>query len=90
MAAAAAVTGKLSDVRSLELAHVPTPGLGGAPASSLLSSLYEGAVGSAGPVIRESTAEAGGGGMPAFTNLKGVAAPLDIQNVDTDMIIPKE
>ena len=28
--------------------------------------------------------------MPVFTNLKGVAAPLDIQNVDTDMIIPKE
>ena len=28
--------------------------------------------------------------MPVFNNLKGVAAPLDIQNVDTDMIIPKE
>ena len=28
--------------------------------------------------------------MPKFTNLKGVAAPLDIQNIDTDMIIPKE
>ena len=28
--------------------------------------------------------------MPEFTNLKGVTAPLDIQNVDTDMIIPKE
>ena len=25
-----------------------------------------------------------------FTTLKGIAAPLDIQNVDTDMIIPKE
>jgi 3-isopropylmalate dehydratase len=41
-------------------------------------------------VIRESEGASGGGGMPAFTNLKGVAAPLDIQNVDTDMIIPKE
>ena len=28
--------------------------------------------------------------MPKFTNLKGVTAPLDIQNIDTDMIIPKE
>ncbi len=29
-------------------------------------------------------------GMPKFTTLKGVAAPLDIQNIDTDMIIPKQ
>lgn len=28
--------------------------------------------------------------MPKFTTLRGVAAPLDIQNVDTDMIIPKQ
>ena len=33
---------------------------------------------------------AGGGGIPKFINLKGTAAPLDIQNIDTDMIIPKE
>ena len=29
-------------------------------------------------------------GLPKFTTLTGVAAPLDIQNIDTDMIIPKE
>jgi 3-isopropylmalate dehydratase len=29
-------------------------------------------------------------GLPKFEVLKGVAAPLDIQNIDTDMIIPKE
>jgi len=29
-------------------------------------------------------------GLPKFGVLKGVAAPLDIQNIDTDMIIPKE
>jgi 3-isopropylmalate dehydratase small subunit len=28
--------------------------------------------------------------MPTFNVLKGVAAPLDIQNIDTDMIIPKD
>ncbi|KAG1253403.1 hypothetical protein G6F68_011354 [Rhizopus microsporus] len=28
--------------------------------------------------------------MPPFTTLKGYAAPLDISNVDTDMIIPKQ
>jgi 3-isopropylmalate dehydratase len=29
-------------------------------------------------------------GLPTFTTLTGVAAALDIQNIDTDMIIPKE
>ena len=29
-------------------------------------------------------------GLPKFTVLTGVVAPLDIQNIDTDMIIPKE
>ena len=28
--------------------------------------------------------------MQAFKTLTGVAAPLDIMNVDTDMIIPKQ
>ena len=60
--------------------------------------MYAEATASAGPVIREQSAAgadsgAGGGeaaGMPVFRVLKGKAAPLDIQNVDTDMIIPKE
>jgi hypothetical protein len=29
-------------------------------------------------------------GLPKFTKLTGKSAPLDIQNIDTDMIIPKE
>ena len=29
-------------------------------------------------------------GMPSFTTLKGKAAALDLQNIDTDMIIPKQ
>merc|ERR1719277_914069 len=32
----------------------------------------------------------GGGGMPKFTTLAGTSAKLDIQNIDTDMIIPKQ
>jgi 3-isopropylmalate/(R)-2-methylmalate dehydratase small subunit len=28
--------------------------------------------------------------MEKFTVLEGVAAPLDVVNVDTDMILPKE
>eukprot|EP00401_Gymnodinium_catenatum_P036121 CAMPEP_0117623494 /NCGR_PEP_ID=MMETSP0784-20121206/88676_1 /TAXON_ID=39447 /ORGANISM="" /LENGTH=760 /DNA_ID=CAMNT_0005427447 /DNA_START=50 /DNA_END=2332 /DNA_ORIENTATION=- len=35
-------------------------------------------------------AKVGSAGMPPFTTLTGVAAPLDMQNVDTDMIIPKQ
>lgn len=85
MAAAAAVTGRLTDVRMLEFAALPTPAV-----SELQTEHYGLAGPSAGPIIRESTGSTKGGGMPSFTNLKGVAAPLDIQNVDTDMIIPKE
>eukprot|EP00573_Skeletonema_grethae_P005023 CAMPEP_0201693046 /NCGR_PEP_ID=MMETSP0578-20130828/5756_1 /ASSEMBLY_ACC=CAM_ASM_000663 /TAXON_ID=267565 /ORGANISM="Skeletonema grethea, Strain CCMP 1804" /LENGTH=806 /DNA_ID=CAMNT_0048178507 /DNA_START=220 /DNA_END=2640 /DNA_ORIENTATION=+ len=35
-------------------------------------------------------AAGGAAGLPKFNVLTGVAAPLDIQNIDTDMIIPKE
>jgi len=40
----------------------------------------------------DSTSHKGGTavGMPPFVNVKGVAAPLPLPNVDTDMIIPKE
>jgi 3-isopropylmalate dehydratase len=40
-----------------------------------------------GDAASDSTVAAG---LPKFTTLTGVAAPLDIQNIDTDMIIPKE
>jgi len=90
MAAAAAVSGRLSDVRAMELSAIPTPGEAGMPLSASQAQFRSQVGESAGAVIRELDAAAGGGGMPAFTNLKGVAAPLDIQNVDTDMIIPKE
>ena len=33
---------------------------------------------------------AGAAGLPKFESLTGVCASLDIQNIDTDMIIPKE
>ena len=90
MAAAAAVTGLLTDVRQIALAAIPVPGEAGAPESHVQQQQNESAVESAGAVIRDIDAAAGGAGMPKFTNLKGVAAPLDIQNIDTDMIIPKE
>mmetsp|Transcript_2785 Transcript_2785/g.5965 ORF Transcript_2785/g.5965 Transcript_2785/m.5965 type:complete len:822 (-) Transcript_2785:112-2577(-) len=37
-----------------------------------------------------SSSDSAPSGLPKFTVLTGVAAPLDIQNIDTDMIIPKE
>eukprot|EP01052_Picozoa_sp_SAG31_P039722 SAG31_NODE_5570_length_2452_cov_1.442839_3_plen_504_part_01 len=97
MAAAAAVNGTLSDIRDLELSVLPpSPVSASGAKGSVYSTMYAEAVDSAGPVIREQAAssaasdEAPAAGMPAFTVLKGRAAPLDIQNVDTDMIIPKE
>jgi len=93
MAAAAAVTGKLADVRALSLSPIAAPsaaapGGGSAVQRDLFAQVTE----SAGPIVRErdGAVQEGAGGMPAFTTLTGVAAPLDIMNVDTDMIIPKE
>ena len=86
MAVAAAVTGKLADVRALG----PTAPL---PRPPRESKDFLGAL----PVVRApakaAAAKAAGGaasGIPAFTTLSGTAAALDIQNVDTDMIIPKQ
>jgi len=85
MAAAAAVTGKLTDVSKLEL----LPSSASPPIDSRMFLL---------PVIpgkpaapRDfTTGSSSGGGIPSFTTLSGTVAPLDIQNVDTDMIIPKQ
>jgi len=91
MAAAAALTGRLTDVRTIELAHIPVPGQAGVPESNLMRDQMAAAGESAGAVIREQEGSGGASvGMPIFNNLKGVTAPLDIQNIDTDMIIPKE
>jgi len=90
MAAAAAINGTLFDVRAIELTTPPVPAMNDTGATGALhAQMYAAAVESAGPIIRESTSS-GSGGIPKFTNLKGTAAPLDIQNIDTDMIIPKE
>ncbi|KAI8093201.1 3-isopropylmalate dehydratase [Halteromyces radiatus] len=40
--------------------------------------------------VSKSIGSESASGMPTFTTLKGIAAPLDIANVDTDMIIPKQ
>ena len=85
MAAAAAITGHLADVRTL-------PPLAPLPVKAREAKEFMGTL----PIQRSvakaaaKAAAGGGSGIPKFTSLKGVAAPLDIQNIDTDMIIPKQ
>lgn len=97
MAAAAAIAGKLADVRGL---GDPTP-----PAESIsklevseelaennidddfehLLDLLEADGHYASNKLQESSKL-----LPKFTKIKGIAAPLDRSNVDTDAIIPKQ
>jgi len=88
MAAAAAITGKLTDVRTLGSGA----GLTGADAPGKLESkdfLSDALVVSPAPA-KKDVANSGAGGMAKFTTLKGVAAAMELQNIDTDMIIPKQ
>lgn len=64
MAAAAALTGKLTDVRSLQ----------GSRRYSTSA--------------RRGLSTSAGAGMQPFIQHKGLAAPMPIPNIDTDMIIP--
>ena len=98
MAAAAAIVGKLADVRKLT-EHNATPSKA-APKTELnpeisgidtdddierLLDLPEDNQ----PHANSSTAVSSGG-QPKFTTLKGIAAPMERSNVDTDAIIPKQ
>jgi 3-isopropylmalate dehydratase len=99
MAAAAAVSGGLADIRHFPFLGDPSadPRKKGSVRSRVFST--EKYV-SPGPIIsptppylkKEGAVKSSSGpaGLPKFDMLIGVAAPLDIQNIDTDMIIPKE
>jgi 3-isopropylmalate dehydratase len=84
MAAAAAIMGTLADVRKVGQSNDIN--------TETDSKLYldVGDVVAPMPKKGKGTAVAGAGGMPKFTVLKGKAAALDLQNIDTDMIIPKQ
>ena len=98
MAAAAAITGTLTDVRSLSppiepLANEELSSLDFALRSAAkngvannVTSQENGSV----SVSSSNSGDGGGAGMDKFAVLKGIAAKLDIQNIDTDMIIPKQ
>ncbi|KAG1375631.1 hypothetical protein G6F60_002368 [Rhizopus arrhizus] len=98
MAAAAGIKGCLTDVRHMEAAEVSVVANPRVPQE--IVSEYDGSAQASeipedtSPIVRPphnpSTSTNSSAGMPPFTTLKGYAAPLDISNVDTDMIIPKQ
>eukprot|EP00566_Odontella_aurita_P008817 CAMPEP_0113539886 /NCGR_PEP_ID=MMETSP0015_2-20120614/8174_1 /TAXON_ID=2838 /ORGANISM="Odontella" /LENGTH=830 /DNA_ID=CAMNT_0000439629 /DNA_START=83 /DNA_END=2575 /DNA_ORIENTATION=+ /assembly_acc=CAM_ASM_000160 len=105
MAASAAVAGAITDVRNYPYLGQPDEdprivgdGNTGSHVFSTESYSSPGAVVSPEAPYLSSSSDAsssaentgGAAGLPKFEVLKGVAAPLDIQNIDTDMIIPKE
>ncbi|KAK3247587.1 hypothetical protein CYMTET_42915, partial [Cymbomonas tetramitiformis] len=84
MAALAAIQGTLADIRDATVAELPTPPTAGAFTAGLTFT-------PAAAATKEQSATAGASeGMAKFTKLRSIAAPLDIMNVDTDMIIPKQ
>ena len=100
MAAAAAVTGVISDVRNFpylgEASEDPRKAKVDTKSKVFSTQSYE----NPGPIIKpvspylvgksDVSSSSSAAGLPKFEVLTGVAAPLDIQNIDTDMIIPKE
>lgn len=99
MAAAAALVGKLADVRNLAGYEQALPSAKTAaktvathvedPDSDVdMDKILDAPESQASQTKAPSGASAPG--MPKFTQLKGIAAPLDRSNVDTDAIIPKQ
>lgn len=101
MAAAAAIVGKLADVRQLA-EYKTSPHIEAFKAAPEPPQVDENISGDEsdkdniadipkddnGP--HTNTSARSSTGLPKFTNLKGIAAPLDRSNVDTDAIIPKQ
>ncbi|RMZ00657.1 hypothetical protein D0860_07913 [Hortaea werneckii] len=102
MAAAAALAGKLADVRNLagyeqalpaakKAAHTitPPPQVEDPESDVDLDNILDVDESSQGNSV-STKAPSSAAGMPKFTQLKGIAAPMDRSNVDTDAIIPKQ
>ena len=96
MAAAAAITGKLTDVRKYlgVSTEAPNPKL-----TSAFEFLTDPVLPSPAPVKPDEESSGSDQPLPPastpssmekFTVVKGISAPLHIENVDTDMIIPKQ
>lgn len=99
MAAAAAVVGKLADVRKITTARPSTkkaspkfeihPEVGDVDTEQDLDRMLD-VPEDMSPHTNCHVAKTAAGGLPKFTTLKGIAAFLDRDNVDTDAIIPKQ
>jgi 3-isopropylmalate dehydratase len=98
MAAVAACTGVISDIRDFPFLGDESndPRIVGFKKSRVFTTeafVNPGAIISPVAPYMEGVAASSGvvaAGLPRFESLTGVAAPLDIMNIDTDMIIPKE
>ncbi len=98
MAAAAAVVGKLADVRKLANENATpakaSPKMDVAPTIEDVDSEEE--LERVMDIPEDNQPRANGaamkaaGGLPKFTTLRGIAASMDKANVDTDAIIPKQ
>lgn len=100
MAAAAAVAGRLADVRKLgrPVDRWPSKVEVAAEVEGVddidddddeLDRVFD-VPEDAQPHANTAAVGAAGTGLPPFTTLRGIAAPLDRSNVDTDAIIPKQ
>ena len=100
MAAAAAITGKLTDVRKY-IGKVAESNIAAAPLKKVSQFEFMDAATSSPDAAPIQTTTPGTGAVslpPAespstvekFVIVKGIVAPLHIENVDTDMIIPKQ
>ncbi|KAF2805591.1 3-isopropylmalate dehydratase [Mytilinidion resinicola] len=99
MAAAAAIVGKLADVRKLA---PPTTTAKSSPKIELnahvadlesdddLDRLLDEPADPQSTPSPFAAPDASKGAMASFTILRGIAAPMDIANIDTDAIIPKQ
>ncbi|KAJ3068914.1 3-isopropylmalate dehydratase [Podochytrium sp. JEL0797] len=104
MAAAAAVTGHFTDVRSLPILSNQGPKVIELDAKEFLKADSFEYAGIAENIAADAQAAAAAaaaqaavvapiateGGLGSFTSIKSVPAPLERANVDTDMIIPKQ
>lgn len=99
MVAAAALAGKLADVRELSGYEQALPKAKSAPndikpevdepdSDVDLDKILDDPEDSQGNTVKTSAPSTGG--VPKFTQLKGIAAPMERSNVDTDAIIPKQ
>jgi 3-isopropylmalate dehydratase len=99
MAAAAALVGKLADVRKHAQNVHPAPPPKGSPRVEVahtsdiesdedLDKYLDDPEDSQGNTVKSKAPSSVG--LPTFTQLKGIVAPMDRANVDTDAIIPKQ